>query len=257
MKMMLTDKDPIIAKKESDLFLYKFGKTYSEQLISETGQTLEAYSDIEVTHSMDEWFESYSKTFEKEQARYNRKNKRVNEKSFKVQRVAVVFLGLILSFAVLTVISEANGYHLFDMLISDQSIYSEISFEKSDDLIDAGDYLSNIPKTWTDYYYLTKLPSGYYFLNTMEGYQSKYLVFSNDADEHLVFAQETLNISAQIDTENAIVEDIEISGLKGIASSKDDVTIIAWHDNSNSYILTGNVNLKTLIAVAESKKYMK
>ncbi|GAB6106697.1 DUF4367 domain-containing protein [Fusibacter bizertensis] len=254
---MLTDKDPAIAKKEGDLFLYKFGKIYSEQLISETEQTLAAYSDLEVPHSMDEWFESYSKTFEKKQARYNRGNKRVNEKPFKMHRVAVVFLGLILSFAVLTVISEANGYHLFDMLISDQSIYSEISFEKSDDVIDVGDYLSEIPTTWVNYYYLEKLPVGYYFLNTMEGYQSKYLVFSNDADEHLVFAQESLDISAQIDTEDAIVEEVEIGGLKGIASSKEGVTIIVWHDNSNSYILTGNIELKTLITVAESKKYIK
>lgn len=254
---MLTDKDPVISKKESDLFLYKFGKIYSEQLISETEQTLTAYPDIEVPQSMDKWFETYSKTFEKKQAMYNRKNKRVNEKPFKMQRVAVLFLCLSLSFAVLTVISEANGYHLFDMLISDQSIYSEISFEKSDDVIDAGDYLSEIPTTWVNYYYLEKLPVGYYFLNTMEGYQSKYLVFSNDADKHLVFSQETLDISAQIDTENAIVEDIEIGGIKGIASSKEGVTIIAWHDNSNSYILTGNIELKTLITVAESKKYMK
>ena len=91
----------------------------------------------------------------------------------------------------------------------------------------------------------------------MEGYQSKYIIFSNDADEHLVFAQETLDISAQIDTENAIVEDVEINGLKGIASIKEGITILAWHDNSNSFILTGNLQLQTLLTVAESIKYVK
>jgi hypothetical protein len=94
-------------------------------------------------------------------------------------------------------------------------------------------------------------------LNTKEGYQSKYLIFSNEADEHLVFAQETLDISAVIDTENAIVEDVEINGLKGISSSKEGVTIIAWHDNSNSFILTGNIQPKTMLNIAESIKYKK
>lgn len=244
---MLTDKDPQIAKKERDLFLYKFGKHYTEQLISETDQMIETYPDIEVLPSLDEWFESYSKSFEKNQTKHNRQ----------MQRVAVVFLCLILSFSVITVISEANGYHLFELIVNDKTIYSQISFKNTNDVIDAGDYISVIPKTWTSYYYLTKLPADYYFLNTMDGYQSKYLIFSNDTDEHLVFAQETLDISAVIDTENTIVEEVEINGLKGISSSKEGVTIIAWHDNNNSFILTGKIHPKTLLIVAESIKYKK
>lgn len=168
-----------------------------------------------------------------------------------------MLLCLSISFAIVTVISEANNHLIFDLLISDKTIYSEISFRSTDDITNTEDYLSEIPSSWTNFYYLTKLPAGYYFLNTMEGYQSKYLVFTNESDEHLIFAQETLEISAQIDTENAIVEDIEIDGLNGISISKDNVTIIAWHDNSNSYILTGNIDLKTLVTVAKSKKYIR
>lgn len=251
---MLSDKDPEIEKKESDLFLYKFGKLYSEYMVTENDKLVATYPDLEVPKSIDDWFESYSRTFEKK-IKNNRKNKIINLKTLKMQRFAVIFFCFIVGFSVLTVISEANGYHLFRLLIHDESLYSRVLFKNMNDVIEAEDYLSEIPVTWKSYYYLTELPVGYFFLNTMEGFESKYLVFSNEVDEHLVFSQESLDISAQIDTENAVVDEIEINGLKGIASVKEGVTIIVWNDNSNSFVLTGNIKLEVLLKVAESINY--
>lgn len=244
--------DKTLSKKEMELFLYKFGKYHSEHVIAEVDALLKKHPDIEVPEGLDRWFDDYMRTLNKPIPIFRDKLLFMSKKS---RRIAILCLCLILSFSLISLFSEANGYNLFKLFVQDEARYSQITFEDAHMVTDVEDYLSSLPEDWADFYYPTQLPTGYFFYDTMGANETKFIIFSNENDEHLVFSQDTLTVSAQIDTENALVEEIQINGLNGIASQKPDVTILVWHDNTNSFFMTGNLNLETMLKVAESVAY--
>lgn len=83
------------------------------------------------------------------------------------------------------------------------------------------------------------------------------ILTKDDGKSNHIHANESTDMTAQIDTENAVVKEIEINGLNGFISLKDEVTILTWHDNTNSFILSGKFSSDVMIKLAEGIKYKK
>jgi len=73
-------------------------------------------------------------------------------------------------------------------------------------------------------------------------------------DRYFAFSMNDINGSMGIDTENASVKKIMINGQEAIYSSNDNVNILVWHDENFSYKLSGKIEEKEIVRIAEKIK---
>lgn len=55
-----------------------------------------------------------------------------------------------------------------------------------------------------------------------------------------------------IDTENAVVENIWINGMEGLLSASERVRILVWHDNMSMYSIDGDITIDEIVKIAEN-----
>ena len=227
---------------KNEQFYYKLGQIYTETVVDE----YEKREDIE-THmdsaNSDRWFWRF--ILEQKQRR-----------AFKLRYVAVFLLMLTLTTSILSVIGEARGFNVIKMLFDVQVRYTELHFEDNIEFVRVED-AAGIPDDWVSYYYLSLIPKGYSVADTSTGLNDKWIIYKDDEGNRITFMQASTDMTAQIDTENAVVKEIEVNGLNGFMSLKEEVTILTWHDNTNSFILSGKFSSEVMLKLAESIKYEK
>ncbi len=79
------------------------------------------------------------------------------------------------------------------------------------------------------------------------------LVFKGEK-YYFVFSMNNITGSMGIDTENASVKKIIINDQEALYSSNSNVNILVWHDEKLSYILSGTLDEKEMIEIAENVK---
>lgn len=67
----------------------------------------------------------------------------------------------------------------------------------------------------------------------------------------LELIQGTMIMTSQIDTEEAMVIEVDINGDSGIVAEKKDITIIGWSKKEIGFILQGNLDKSAFLEIAE------
>lgn len=87
--------------------------------------------------------------------------------------------------------------------------------------------------------------------NVMENYI--YLIFKAD-EQHFSFSMNNIDGSMGVDTEDATIKRITINDYEAIYSSNNNINILVWHDDRYSYMLSGNIDEKEMIKIANGLK---
>ena len=185
---------------------------------------------------MKECFEEFAKESRK---RY------LIERSRRFAISAAIFLViLIASLAVLTVSVEAFRMKFFNLFIEKTETHTTVKVEEEIDVI-----LDE--ELWQNTYWLTHLPDGYQFSSKEIFNETKLQLYTSLDDRLITFAQGEIGAVFQLDTESANMEEVDINGHKGMVSEKSSMSILFWSNEESSFYLTGDLEVKMLIEMAE------
>lgn len=159
---------------------------------------------------------------------------------------AIFVLVLLLGFGSALAFSPALRVQLMRMLYQVTPQYTEIRF-----LPDPNKTLE-IPAEWNGLYYPSYIPEGY----RMEGARSNSFIakvfYSGNEKTYVRLTEQILETQTNIDTENSTIEEIEISGFKGILAYKERYTIIAWPCSDKYFILDTTESPDVAMKIAQS-----
>lgn len=177
-----------------------------------------------------------SKIFKKE------RNKLAFKKVVKYsKRIALllIILGLISGITIFSV--EAWRIKIMNFIVEMNQTHSEINF--GDD--DKGDTYTS------DEISFGYIPEGFKLESSDVNVKSVNLIFKG-IESYFVFSMEDINSAISIDTENASVKKNMISGKEAIYSTNNNVNILVWHDEEFSYKLSGTIDEKEMMKIAEN-----
>lgn len=220
--------------------------------VQNINQELDEHSDeiktIEVPHSLDE--RVYKKIKEIEGAKNKIKSIYHNMFKTKTRKVASIFLILAISMATLTMSVEAFRVRLFNMIIEEKERYMSVRVEEES----PGHGIDEEKIEVEGYYVPDYIPEGFE-LDSVEGSsRSGIMTYINQKGQILIFDQHSnSNTKYQLDSEDALVEDITINGAKGILIEKGNSATIFWNNDEFGFtLLAEDVQVDELLRMAES-----
>lgn len=218
------------------------GEAYIENILNEASNKEEKYEEIEFPKTLDTWFESFHKTWKKKRD-WNRRIKKIMKVSV---RVAVFLAALISIMAVMTMSVEAFRIRFLNLFISRNDSYTEIKV----DLI--GDTM--IPDLDAKaFYYFSYLPDGYEFLEANELNSTIFMIYSKD-EEPLYFTQSFLPTDYQLNTENALVENVMIGEYEGMFISNQNSNLLFWTQETVAFLLDGQISKEEMLKMVKNMK---
>lgn len=103
-------------------------------------------------------------------------------------------------------------------------------------------------------FFLEYIPEGFEKTEYNQDDYSLFVKYENQ-EKYFYYNIEQATGLGGIDTEDAIVEDIEINGFKGIISVKEEGQILFWTDSTYNYEVIGNVGKDELMKIGENIKF--
>ena len=195
-------------------------------------------SDPEIIEFSKKHEEVMKKIFKKE------RNKLLYKKILKYSKsVAIFFLVLVIASGITIFSVEAWRIKLMNFIIDTKQTHSDINFSEDNN----GDTYTS------DEISLGYIPEGFKLEKSDVRKTRVYLMFKGE-DRYFAFSMNDINGSMGIDTENASVKKIMINGQEAIYSSNDNVNILVWHDENFSYKLSGKIEEKEIVRIAEKIK---
>lgn len=218
---------------------YQVGKNNSELTAEEIRQSAHTWEEID-TRSLDLWFEGF--------IRKEKRKKKNEQQIYLLKRIlkfaAIILLVFALGVSTLTITSEAFRTKFFNMVIEMQEEFTDITFSEQTE---------NLLEGWSNYYIPEYIPEGYDLKEANEHGSLQSMLYRNSAEQEIMFLVAPLTGSASVDTEEAVVTNIEIQGMKGLLIEKEDRVIIVWSNNDSMFQLIG-LNKQEMIQIAESIK---
>jgi len=229
-------------KKLNEAYLKDIGYEYMNAVCEEADVVMKKYVDLEVPKSLNKWFYGYMEEQKKEAKRLKRKKTMIKMS----KRVAAVFLisGIVLSAVTLSV--DAFRFKLFNLILETKERFGLMFYEE-----EKQELLLHIPEDWTGYY-TAFLPEGYTLLDYEIGISVSRLTYIDGNGNTIELLQGPIISNSQIDTEDAVVMEVEINGNQGILAEKNEEIIIGWSEKNSSLLLRGNVEKSTLLKIAEN-----
>lgn len=113
-------------------------------------------------------------------------------------------------------------------------------------------FSDEIIETYTDKNVtLGYIPEGFHAERQTGKKDNWYIIFKSE-DRYFYVSADPIDGRMNIDTENAVVENIRINGMEGILSASERVRILVWHDSTAIYSITGNITQGECIEIAEN-----
>ncbi|TCK92635.1 uncharacterized protein DUF4367 [Natranaerovirga hydrolytica] len=231
-------------EKLEDVFLYNMGYENISNVCCETEQLLKEYKNIKVPESLNNWFVDFNK---KQENKIKYEKLRTQIKHFGKQ-IAIFLVIITIIFSAVTVSVEAFRIRFFNMVIETTKQFTAVNHKESLNY----EYINELPSNWDDFYGPIVIPEGYQLLRAFDVNNTKYIIFKDIYENELRFLQGNLSADYQLDSEDGKVMEVDINGNKGIIIEKDEVKIINWNDNNNSFYIQGNLGKSTLLEMAES-----
>ena len=159
------------------------------------------------------------------------------------KRVAIFFLVLVVASSVTIFSVEAWRIKIMNFIIEMTQTHSEINFSED-----------NKGDTYTsDEITLGYIPEGFKLETSDISENSVNLIFKGEKN-YFVFSMDAINSKMGIDTENAAVKKTMINGEEALYSTNNNVNILVWHNEEFLYKLSGTIEEKEMIKIAENIK---
>lgn len=235
--MDLNDKQEILNK---TLYSY-IGYNNVEKINYEISDHLEDIKLVEVPKSLDRWFHEFNNNLESKATKNRYKNKFKNI----ISKVAIIFLILVISMVALTVTVDAFRVKLFNVIIKNTEKYLDIEVNDESEI-------NNIKENIEDYYEVGYIPNGFE-LDYIENLgDTKIVIYVNNKNEEILFNQSPNGTNFQLDSEDAVVKEVDIMGNKGVILNKEGKTTLFWNNEECSFYLLSTIDEKELIFIAKS-----
>lgn len=226
-----------ISQKEQAL-LKQIGATHARLLVAEDNELLQKQSDTKAPASLDVWFDNNigkNSTGQKPRVHFSMASK------------ALVSVCLVIAIISITVFSvDAWRIRFFNMVIENKKIFTEVSVsEKPETIYEA------IPGEWTNFYYPNILPEGYILRETHTLKDSKIIIFANENEQTIQFITADFGYQFQIDTEDAVSNEVTVNGDNGMIIKKGDRTTVIWSNYDTTFILLCDEKNVNLLQIAE------
>lgn len=196
-------------------------------------------SDEEVDFS-----EEHKKNMEKLFADYRRK-----ELARKIRRIssraACVVAALSIVSATAMIGAGAWRLKLMNFIFDPKAPGTEIYFN------------DNGGTTYSDEYVrLNYVPFGFEMTEHSKSSKCEIVTFEQD-EKYFHFRMSYIESLPSIDTEDAVVENVTISGYEGIFSSKERANMLLWHDDYNIFAISGNISKEEMMKIAKCTQILK
>ncbi len=212
-----------------------FDSMLKEALIDEVDEHFSPLEEDELQHPSDGFKDNMKKMF----AKYEREDRIKSFRTF-AARAACVFAAVAVVSATAVLGVDAWRIKLLNFFFDPSNPGTNISFN------------DNGGTTYSDEYVrLGYVPMGFDVTDKVQMRTCNAIHFEN-GEKYFAFDMSSVESHLTIDTENAVVEDISVNGYKGIYSTNDNVNILLWYDDYNVYSISGNIDKKEIIKIAES-----
>ena len=216
------------------------GEIYVDSIVDELEEKKEEIKNTSFPKELDTWVEEYIKTEEKKEKRI-KLIKNIKKQS---KKAAIILLIVIAGISTLIFTVEAIRVRVFNYFIEKNERYTEIRVEEENNI--------KTPElNWESYYQPTYMTEGYYFESSKDIGSIKVLKYTN-GENQITFTQANNGTDFQLDTEDAVTENIKINGNEGLLIIKEDRSMIFWHNEEKSFTITGNIKKEEIIKIAES-----
>lgn len=222
---------------------YNIGELYAES----ASENLDNIEKQEYPEPLDDWFYNHLKELEWEE----KKEKRAKNLRRIIKKVSIILMTTTIGFSSLMVGSEAFRIEFMKMFTTVKEKYTEITFDEIDALS------SELLKDMSHYYYPEYIPEGYVLEKASGNEAVRSFLFKNGLGEKISFVQAASDVKAQVDTEDAVVRNVVVSGMEGIYAVEDGWKNLIWYDSERMFHLSGaSITEDELFKMAESLKYI-
>lgn len=160
------------------------------------------------------------------------------------KQLAACFVVLLIGTAITILSVEALRVKFLNFMLETFPTHTEIKFSEVQEQ-------SN--KFETEEVALNYIPSEFKLEMSDLNDQDVTLYFVNENKE-FTFTMEKITAAIAIDTENSQVKKFKINDMEAFYSKNSNVNILVWHDAEFSYTITGNIDEKELVKIAENVK---
>jgi hypothetical protein len=224
-----------------DAYYKLVGEAHVKNILEDLENEKDEIEQIQISKSMDDWFEKFIHKQKKEKQRKNWLKKIRTYSS----RTAVFILVLIGAFTLVTMSVEAFRVRIFNYFMEKNESYTEF---RVDEVVDG----QSTPQLDIDqYYYPTYLPEDYTYDSYQVGGDIVMLSYSNSEDT-IIFTQGSTGSAYHVDTEDAEMKEVPIGNTSGYLIDKNDGSTLFWNDNDRDFMINGNLEPNELIKIAES-----
>lgn len=165
------------------------------------------------------------------------------------QAAAIVIAVLAVAGSVAVAASHTVRVQVMKLLARVETEYTELS------LVENPEASFDVPAEWQGSYYPAYIPQGME-MTSLSCYPGLYNVDyagSRDSGQRFSFSENEEGSVANVDTENAELQEISVNGASGILSRKDQTLLLYW-DNGNVFFIISAENMEAdaVLRIAES-----
>lgn len=217
------------------------GEAHIKNILEDLESEKDEIDQVKTSKSLDDWFEKFIHTKEKEKQR----KKWLKQIKLYSSRAAVFILVLIGAFTAVTMSVEAFRIRILNFFMEKNESYIEF---RVDEVVDG----QSIPQLDIDqYHYPAYLPEGYNYDSSQAAGDVVILSFSN-SKYIIIFTQGSTGSVYHLDTEDGETKEVPIGNTSGYLIEKNDGMTLFWNDDDTDFIINGNIEPNELIKIAES-----
>ncbi|OCN01400.1 hypothetical protein A7X67_02020 [Clostridium sp. W14A] len=199
------------------------------------------------------------KKFEQKLAAYRKKSSAPKRKRIFhsiINKAAIFFLVLILTFSTAMVTAQAFRVKVMNFLIDIQPEYT--SFQIKDNT--SGSSGEKLTVNWTNTYLPTYIPKGYEVDSLTYTEPLKEITYRNQKDKNMLidFSENDSSNNVEIDTENAsVLKTVFVNGHKGTLVVKDSQTTVTWEMDQHIFVVCTEESMEETLKIAQNVKFIK
>ena len=204
----------------TDEMLYKSCKKLEQHLLD----NLPNESDIEY---------EFSNKFKRKMSKlikYEKRNPIINSIYTYSKKTALVFLIVATGLFTLTMSVEAVRLKVINVITEIYEEFTSIMFSKEDENMSMNSKFKPVSPNY--------IPKGFKEIDKVESDIGLFIVYENDEYLQIRYSCDEISTNSIIlDTEDAIVEDINVNGYDAKYIVKDNIQQLLWNDNTSSYLI--------------------
>lgn len=199
------------------------------------------------------------KKFEQKLTSYKKKNSTKKKgqilHSF-INKAAIFFLVLIVTFAVSVISVQALRVQVMNFLIDVQPEYT--SFQIKDKA--SGSSGEKLTVNWTNTYLPTYIPAGYEVDSLTYTAPLKEITYRNQKNKNSLidFSENDSSNNVEVDTENAsVIKTVFVNGHKGTLVVKNLQTTVVWNMDHHIFVICTEESMGKTLEIAQNVKFVK